>query len=182
MAGRPIKGPGARDRGFADVWQRAQRWRNRAVVDQVLGNSKLKQLHSRKRICQIDVLPQLSREIDNDVQTFGRTHPHHPSRYRRGQQTALGPDLCERITGAQCQVVGAEVGRVQYAQPIFAVADVEVGLVNAVDQELVASHTQRVKYVRDLVIRVELAVGDRQGYIEGAGGQCRRIVGVIDDV
>src|SRR4029450_6550637 len=163
MAGRPIKGPGARDRGFADVWQRAQRWRNRAVVDQVLGNSKLKQLHSRKRICQIDVLPQLSSEIDNNVQTFGRTHPHHPSHYRRGQQTALGPDLCERITGAQCKVVGAKIGRVQYAQPIFAVAHVEVWLVNAIDQELVASYAPRIKYVRTVGISVEVPVGDCQG-------------------
>src|SRR6185503_577924 len=73
-------------------------------------------------------------------------------------------------------------GRVQYAQPIFAVAHVEVWLVNAIDQERVASDAQRVKHVRELVIRVELAIGDRQRQIEGAGGQRRRIGWIINNV
>src|SRR5437773_11960012 len=61
----PIKAPIARYGGLADVRERAQCWWNRAVVDEVVPDPELKQLHSRERICQIDVLPQLSGEIDN---------------------------------------------------------------------------------------------------------------------
>src|SRR6185312_9594791 len=58
----------------------------------------------------------------------------------------------------------------------------EVWLVNTVNEDLVASHAIRVKHVWDLVIYVELPVGDCQRQIESTGGEGWRIGGVIDYV
>ena len=74
------------------------------------------------------------------------------------------------------------VGCIQDPKPIFAVPNFEIGLVNTVNQELVASYAVRVEHVWDLVVHVELPIGDCQRKIEGAGRQRRRIGRVIDNV
>src|SRR4029077_7312930 len=51
-----IKAPVTRHGGFSDIWQRAERWRNRAVIDEMLSNAKLKQWRTRQQIREIDVL------------------------------------------------------------------------------------------------------------------------------
>ena len=52
-----IKAPVARHGGLTDIRQRAQRRRNRAVVDEMLSDSELKQLQTRERVREIKVLP-----------------------------------------------------------------------------------------------------------------------------
>ena len=56
VARRLVKAPVARHRGLADIWQRAQHWRDRAVVDEVLSDTELKQRYTREQIREIDVL------------------------------------------------------------------------------------------------------------------------------
>ena len=51
-----IKAPIARYRGLPDIWQGAEGWRDRAVVDDVLSNTELKQRHTREHIREIKVL------------------------------------------------------------------------------------------------------------------------------
>ena len=48
------------------------------------------------------------------------------------------------------------------------ITDIEVWLVNAVDKDFVSSHARRVKNVRKLIVRVELAVSDCQGHVKFA--------------
>src|SRR4029077_8805742 len=78
--------------------------------------------------------------------------------------------------------IGAEVGRIQNAKSILAISDLEVWLVNAVNQKLVPSDTVRVKHVRDLVLRIELPVGNYEREIEVARGKRRWIGRIIHDV
>src|SRR2546430_13874278 len=56
VARRPVKAPVACHSRLTDVRKRAQRWRNRAVVDDMLSDAKLKQWHARERIGEIGVL------------------------------------------------------------------------------------------------------------------------------
>ena len=56
MASCPVKAPVACHSRLTDVRKRAQRWRNRAVVDDMLSDAKLKQWHARERIGEIGVL------------------------------------------------------------------------------------------------------------------------------
>jgi len=68
---------------------------------------------------------------------------------------------------AQRKEIDARIGRIQDAESIFTVAHFEEWLVNTVNEDLVASYTIRVKHVWDLVIYVELPVGDCQRQVEG---------------
>ncbi len=43
---RPIKAPVARHSGLPDIWHGAEGWRDRAVIDDVLRDTELKQLHT----------------------------------------------------------------------------------------------------------------------------------------
>ena len=51
-----IKAPITRDRGLPDIWHRKEGWRDRAVVDDVLSNTELKQRHTAEHIREIEVL------------------------------------------------------------------------------------------------------------------------------
>ena len=51
-----IKAPIARYRGLPDIWHRKEGWRDRAVVDDVLSNTELKQQHTGEHIREIEVL------------------------------------------------------------------------------------------------------------------------------
>ena len=48
-----IKAPIARYRGLPDIWHRSEGWRDRAVVDDVLSNTELKQRHTSEHIREI---------------------------------------------------------------------------------------------------------------------------------
>src|SRR5262249_15971781 len=78
--------------------------------------------------------------------------------------------------------INARIGCVQDPEPILAVANLEIWLINTVNQELVTSYTVRVKHVRDLVIHIELPVSDGQRQIEGAGAQGLGIGRIIYNV
>ena len=61
----------------------------------MLSHAKLKQLHTGEQIGEINVLPQLSGEIDNNIQAFCWAHSHARPCYRRWKQPALGSNLDE---------------------------------------------------------------------------------------
>jgi hypothetical protein len=86
-----IKAPVARDRGFSDIWQRAQRWRNRAVIDEMLSDAELKQWRTREQIREIDGLSYFSREIDDNVQTLCGAYSRPGPRNRCRQEPLSVP-------------------------------------------------------------------------------------------
>src|SRR4029077_3933075 len=97
-------------------------------------------------------------------------------------QTALSSNLSEGITCAQCKEIGASIRRIKDAQAIFAVADLEVCMVNAIDEALIAGHAIRIEHVWDLVINIKLPVSDCQGQVEGARWERCRVSRIIYDV
>ena len=116
---------------------------------------------------QLDALAGRAGEVDHDLGPLPRTKHHLAPPHRRRHQAAVGADLDQRGSVGEEEVVGAELGDVEDAQPVALCRDPVVGHVGAVDEDAAAvdpvvGRAQVRERIGQLVVAVEGAVGDHQ--------------------
>ena len=136
---------------------------------------------------QLHRLPRRIREVDDHLGPLCRAEQDLLAAHRFRHQAAVGGDLDHRRAVGEVDVVGAEAGDVEEAQPVSPRRQTMVRHVGAVDQHQVAGHAvggaaQAGEGIGELVVAVEAPIGDHQRDVALAGGQGqRRVELVVDD-
>ncbi len=133
----------------------------------------------RLRTAQFDALPASAGEVDDHLDPLGRPEHDFAAADRLRHQPALGRDLQHRRPVGELQVVAAEGGDVEQAQPVATGFDPVVGHVGAVDEDRLGEDPvgRRAAVVAEgvgeLIASVEGAVADHQRQVAIAIGSER---------